>query len=273
MYSMTGPSRGDFHLAHLWFLLYLFLITLIALPIITRLSAGRGQKAIDWLAGFTTKAGAIYLYALAGVVIALALAPVSPRTYMFIGDWSYDLCMLCLFLFGFIFCMDSRFWDAIERHRGFSLGLSLVVTVAWVFLWSRGVTTAASYSFPQMLYSVLWVCTTWFYLLAIMGYARRYLSSSNRFLAYASQASLPFYVLHVTVVVTAGYFIVRWNIVTWAKFLLMLAISFAAIVLVYEFIIRRVNIFRFLFGMRMVPKKAKIELVEELGVNQMNVTQ
>jgi glucan biosynthesis protein C len=256
-YSLSGPSKGDFHNAHLWFLLYLFLITLIALPIISPLIAGKGKKAIDWLARFTTKPGAIYLHVLPAVIVSLALAPISVRTYMFLGDWSYDLCVLSIFLLGFIYCMDNRFWDAIERHRAWSLGISLVVTVLWIFLWIKGVNTASAYSWPQLLFSILWVFTTWVYILTILGYARRHLNFSNRFLAYAGPASLPFYIIHVTVLVAIGFFVVQWNIWPWAKFLLIVILSFVAIVLIYEFIIRRVNVIRLLFGMRTISKKAE----------------
>jgi glucan biosynthesis protein C len=164
-----------------------------------------------------------------------------------------------LFLFGFIYCMDDRFWDAVDRNRAWSLGISLIVTVAWIFLWTKGVNTTASYSLSQMPYTVLWVWTTWFYLLAILGYARRYLNSSNRFLVYASQASLPFYVIHITVVVIIGFFVVQWNIGIWAKYLLVVVISFAVIVLIYEFIIKRVNAIRFLFGMRTKQRQTRMD--------------
>jgi glucan biosynthesis protein C len=261
-YSMSGPSKGDFHTAHLWFLLYLFLITLIALPFISRLIAGKGKKAIDWLARFTTRRGAIYLHILPAIIVALALAPISPRTYLFIGDWSYDICVLFLFLLGFIYFMDDRFWDAVERHKAWSLGISLVVTVIWIFLWIKGVNTAPAYSLSQMPFSILCVFTTWVYLLAILGYARRYLNSSNRFLACAREASLPFYIIHVTVLVTIGFFVVQWHIAPWAKFLLITTLSFVSIVLIYEFIIRRVNVIRFLFGMRTISKKTKIARVK-----------
>jgi glucan biosynthesis protein C len=267
VYSLTGPSKGDIHTAHLWFLLYLFFIALIATPIISRLSAGRGRKAIDWLARFTTKPGVIYLYALPPVLISLALAPISSRTYMFVGDWSYDLCALCLFLFGFIYCMDERFWNAVERHRTWSLGIALAMVISWIFLWVNKVDTTASYSLSSLPFTVLWVCTTWFCMLAILGYARRYLNFSNRFLAYASQASLPFYILHVTVLVTIGFFVVRWNIAPWVKYLSIVAISFSAIILIYEFIIKRVNVIRFLFGMRTLSKRVKTEPVRNIGVS------
>jgi len=256
-YSLVGPTKGDFHTAHLWFLLYLFLITLIAIPIISPLLADKGRKAIDWLARFTTRPGAIYLHILPAVIINLILEPVSIRTYYFIGDWAYVLSVLTLFLLGFIYCMDNRFWDAIERHRAWSLGMSLIVTAAWIFVWITGVNTAASYSWPQLLFSVLYVFTTWIYILTILGYARRHLNYSNRFLAYAGPASLPFYIVHVTVLVAIGFFVVQWNIWPWAKFLLIVILSFAAIVLIYEFIIKRVNVIRFLFGMRTIPKKTE----------------
>jgi len=135
--------------------------------------------------------------------------------------------------------------------------MSLAVTAAWIFIWITGVNTAATYSWPQMLFSVLYVFTTWVYILTVLGYARRRLNFSNRFLAYAGPASLPFYIIHVTVLVAIGYFVVQWNIPAWAKFLLIVAFSFVAIVLIYEFIIRRVNAIRLLFGMRTIPKKGK----------------
>ncbi|MGA2158244.1 MAG: acyltransferase [Dehalococcoidia bacterium] len=266
-YSLSGPSKGDIHSAHLWFLLYLFFISLIALPVISWLKGDRGKRTIDWLARFTTKPGAIYLYALPGILISLALSPISTRTYLFILDWSYDLCVLCLFLFGFIYCMDSRFWVAVERHKIWSLGLALATTVIWISLWIKEVNTSPSYSLSQMPFTVLWVCTTWFYILTILGYARRYLNFSNRFLAYANEAALPFYIFHLTVIVAVGFFVVQWNIGIWAKYLLITVFSFAVIVLIYEFIIKRVNAIRFLFGMRSKPKIAPKGLEKNLQAN------
>jgi glucan biosynthesis protein C len=266
LYSFFGPWKGDFHLAHLWFLLYLFIVTVLALPLILRLRGGKGKEVIDRLASFTAKPGAIYLYALPGCLIALALSPIFPHSFMLINDWSYILCVLTLFVFGFIYCMNNKFWLVVEKNKIWSLGVALVTTLVWVFLWIKGINTASSYSLAQLPFPILYVCTTWFYLLAILGYAHRYLNFSNRFLAYACEASLPFYIIHVTVLVIVGYFVVQWNMAIWVKYLLIISISFASIVVVYEFIIRRINVFRFFFGMRPKAKMVKYPVEKKLAV-------
>jgi glucan biosynthesis protein C len=270
LYSMTGPSSGDIHNAHLWFLLYLFVVTLMALPIVRFLVNGKGKTAIGGLSRLMARPGAIYLSIVPSILISLALAPVSIRTYMVIGDWSYILCVLSGFLFGFIYCMDMRFWDAIEKQRAWSLSAALVATGIWIILWIKNVDTTSTYSLSQMPFTALWVTTTWLYVLAVLGYARRHLSFSNRFLAYTSEASLPFYVLHLPVVVVVGFFVVPLNIAAWAKYLMILAVSFTCIMMIYEFVIKRVNLIRFLFGMRSKTREAvsaTAKSKESLGVN------
>jgi peptidoglycan/LPS O-acetylase OafA/YrhL len=64
------------------------------------------------------------------------------------------------------------------------------------------------------------------------------------------ESVLPFYILHQTVILTIGFFVVRWAIPDLAKFVVIAASSFAIIVAIYEFAIRRHNAMRFLFGMK-----------------------
>jgi glucan biosynthesis protein C len=256
-YSFFGPWKGDFNLAHLWFLIYLFVVTIIALPVISRLGKAGSKNVMDWLARFTAKPGAIYLYALPGIIIAYALSPIFPHSFILFNDWSYILCVLTLFIFGFIFCVNNKFWPIVEKTKNWSMGFALVTTLIWIVIWAKGINSPSTYSLSQIPFTVLWICTTWFWLLAVLGYAHRYLNFSNRFLAYASEASLPFYIIHVTVLIVVGFFVVQWNVSAWAKYLLMVSISFTSIVLIYEFIIKRVGLIRFLFGMRAKAKIAK----------------
>jgi hypothetical protein len=61
---------------------------------------------------------------------------------------------------------------------------------------------------------------------------------------------LPFYVLHQTVLLAVGYFVVGWAIPDLLKYLVIAASSFALIMVIYEFLVRRHNLLRFLFGMK-----------------------
>jgi hypothetical protein len=65
------------------------------------------------------------------------------------------------------------------------------------------------------LYLLMRTTTSWSWLLTFIGFANHHLNFSNRFLKYANEAVLPFYILHQTVIVVIGYFIKDWK---WAVF-------------------------------------------------------
>jgi hypothetical protein len=56
--------------------------------------------------------------------------------------------------------------------------------------------------------------------------------------------------LHQTVLVTLGYFVVQWAVPDGLKFIVILSGSFAISLGLYEFLVRRNNPLRILFGMK-----------------------
>jgi hypothetical protein len=57
------------------------------------------------------------------------------------------------------------------------------------------------------------------------------------------------------VIVAAGYFVLQWAIPDLLEWALIVAISFALIMTLYEFLVRRWNVMRFLFGMKPLPPR------------------
>jgi hypothetical protein len=51
-----------------------------------------------------------------------------------------------------------------------------------------------------------------------------------------------------------SFFIVQWAIPDWLKFVFILTTSFLVSVGLYEFLVRRFNLLRFLFGMKPFAK-------------------
>jgi len=76
---------------------------------------------------------------------------------------------------------------------------------------------------------------------------------------------LPFYILHQTVILSVAYFVVQWAIPDLLKWLIVVPVSFAIIMLLYEFLVRRFNVMRFLFGMKPRPKAAVAQPQEAVG--------
>jgi glucan biosynthesis protein C len=78
----------------------------------------------------------------------------------------------------------------------------------------------------------------------------RYLGFNHKALAYGNEAVLPFYLFHQTVILIVGYFVIRWNLGILPKLLIVAAVSFPLILVLYELLVRRWSVVRFLFGMR-----------------------
>lgn len=57
-------------------------------------------------------------------------------------------------------------------------------------------------------------------------------------------------------IICIGYFVVRWPIPDLLKFVIITSSSFITIMGIYEILIRRINVMRFLFGMKLLPKKS-----------------
>jgi hypothetical protein len=67
---------------------------------------------------------------------------------------------------------------------------------------------------------------------------------------FSNEAVLPFYILHQTVIVTLGFYFVHWNSGVYVKYLVLCVASFVTICIIYEMLVRRVNVLRVLFGLK-----------------------
>jgi hypothetical protein len=142
---------------------------------------------------------------------------------------------------------------SIQRLRWLSLPIGLVLVGSSIFVLSLEQLPA----FGTGRYALGWASRalgSWCCVLAILGFGRKYLGFSTPFLKYANEAVLPFYILHQTVLLGVGYFVVQWAIPDLLKWATILVISFPIIMVLYEFLVRRFNIMRFLFGMKLKPK-------------------
>ena len=90
----------------------------------------------------------------------------------------------------------------------------------------------------------------WMWLLAALGYGRRWLSFNHPFLRYATEAVYPFYILHQTVIIIIGYHLAYANWSLWLKFPLVAAATFLICWAIFALGIRPWNPVRVLFGMK-----------------------
>lgn len=230
---------------HLWYLEMLFIFSLLLLPLFLWLRNDTTRGRMSGMVTFLNKPGGIFLLALPLALMEL-LANLQPdgigvRAW---GGWSI-LSHLSFFVSGYVLATDERFRPTLEKHRTSALAMGLIATTMGYLLIQSGF-SSYEYSF-----SFLRAFNSWCWLVAILGFGSKHLDIDNRALKYANEAVLPFYILHQTVIVTIGFYIADWNAGVMVKYLLLSTSSFIVILALYDLMVRRANVLRFLFGMKM----------------------
>jgi hypothetical protein len=270
-------SGGNFSLFghHLWYLLILFIYSLITLPLLIRLRKETGKKTISKLAAFFEKPGAFLLPAIPFIILEIILNPIGLGTEQFgiFGGWNFFAYIL-FFIYGYLIFSDLRFQHIMQRYWKISLILGVITSALvtfFLYFWLQVETFGRAFinlfvNIPVhgasgeglliffliigALYWILRCFSAWFWIVAILGLSSIYLNRNHKFLQYANEAVLPLYILHLTVIVVIGFYIVQWNLGIAEKFIMISIISLAVMLAIYGLIIRPFNVMRFLFGMK-----------------------
>jgi glucan biosynthesis protein C len=249
---------------HLWYLEALFIFSLLCLPVFLWFKNGSsGRRLLQGLGNFLAKPGAAYLFALPALVLINVLDPDSWGTTVF-GGWSMFI-YPWFFVSGFVIASNERLQASIVRWRWISLAAGILLWPAVLGLWTA-LSEPGFGTFGRGFVMVLFCLNAWCLLLAIFGFGMKRLNVNTPFLKYTNEAVLPFYILHQTVVVTLGFFIVQWTVLDGLKFFVILVGSFAISMCLYEFLVRRFNLLRFLFGMK--PKQRGAMVVQPVLAEQ-----
>ncbi len=230
--DLTGYD-GGFTTAHTWFVLYLFVISIIALPLM--LWYNKRNKKID---GSKIKMPML----LSMFLVILLMTPIIELSGKSVGEF------LACFLLGFFLLSLEEVQDKLVKYRW-------LLGVSWVIL-------MAIRSFMQlnnMGHGLVWDIEqrmlTWIGILAILGLGKTYLNFNNKFTQYFSPAAFPIYFFHQSVLVIVAFYAVRFTKLVSLQFTLILLISFIITLLCYE-ILRRFSVTCFMFGIKKKSKNA-----------------
>ena len=230
---------------HLWFVVYLWVYTM---ALGTVLAAVPG--VVDWIERKLTSAlsGVLLLVApsLLFVTYRLELFPVFPSTHALFGDWYNHALFATVFLFGFVLARAGAVWDAIERQRWLALSLA-----AGCFLSFLALRSTRDGGIPLKVYAgIAYGFYQWLCMVAVLGFARRWLTADSAARRYFTDAIFPYYIVHQTAIIVIAHALHGQDLPAWLEASIVVAGTVAACVLTYE-IVRRVPILRPLFGLKM----------------------
>ena len=248
---------------HLWYLEFLFLYSLILLPLFVR-SKKRGTSALARLSIHFEGPWALFFLFLPISAVAAAFEILGLGGVRAMGGWD-PISYLLFFIYGYIVFSNAKIGETIEKTSPIYLAVAIVLTALLLdthfgfVLNIPGLTRHDLQNEGALLplNQSLWVAVqalrgllAWCWMIGLLGLGRRFLNFNRKFLAYANEAVLPFYILHHAVIYIVGYHVIQWNASIGLKFTAIAVTSFIIIMAVYELLIRRINVLCFLFGMK-----------------------
>lgn len=128
--------HGNLGWHHLWFVIYLFVISLALLPLFLSLRDGRPGAALRArFTAFVSRGRNIFFLALPLVVIDTALRGVCPGPP---NDWAAILHYATVMFYGFLLVSDRRLEDAAERNIRLGLIGGMLPATGGGLLWAFG---------------------------------------------------------------------------------------------------------------------------------------
>lgn len=243
---------------HMWYVLYLFHYTLALLPIIIFFNS---QKGIELLSRFENwlSSGAKILWLPLAIYGAFYLAiDDHDITHAFYNDLYGHFVYFFAVILGFLFLRMPKVWQSFARSRRLSLvlgiiGYSMILTMFFL----------PELRFPidrTLVWDAAGLLVKWCWLALVIGYAKTYLSFGNQFLSYCNSMVYPFFILHQTVIIVLGFYVIGWGLSGPMELSVIVFGTFLFCYLITEFVIKKVYVFRLLFGMGRAEKKVSSSL-------------
>ena len=253
------PMGGSFSWHHMWFVLYLFLFSLIAIPLISYLRQNKSFKFITELERyFSLKWGFLSFVCLILISQAI-LRPFFPdETHSLIDDWAYFTFCLSFFIAGIVVASSDMLWKILLQKRRIHLLIALTSLALLEFLYEVDWELIQPYLTVDL--EIIWeinsVIIAWSWVITVVGYGQKYLNKNSKILKYSNEGIYPFYILHQTIIIIIAYPMIDWSEGIIVNFLLLTLLSFITTIGTYVLFVRPFNITRFLFGMK---SKLKVE--------------
>jgi len=266
VWTFVPYPEGTLTWSHMWFVAYLFVFCLLLIPVF-------GLFKISALAAIKEKLTSTFSNP------SMLLVPVFPLIYYYFtlflkypeqlslsDDWFVFLFCMTLLFYGYLLGGNRKFWDACERYRFVFLGTALVCIGALLYGYWWDLKLPKVQDRTLHIYGVLNSVHVWTLILAVLGFAKRHLNFTNSFLKYANRAVYPYYILHQTLIVAVGYYVVQWPLPIIIKLCILVVLCFLVLTTVYQFIIEPYALTRVLFGLKarpMIPAGASDGLATE----------
>ena len=234
---------------HLWFLGFLFGISVVALPLCLWLLGARGRGVVDGLARRLDWPGS----SLAFVVPIYVLMGIGTIFGTEEHDWLEFAWYFGYFVAGFVLLGDRRLIDGVRRDLWIALPTAVVATVLIVAGIPVPLDDLGSAEVPQRLATgALFALEGWTWTLVVLNLGLRAGRLQRPVSERVGDAVLPVYVIHQPVILAVAFVVVTWPLGITMKWVVLVAISLPVTLLLVALALR-IPLTRVLLGTRVRP--------------------
>ena len=241
---------GNVSWHHLWFLAYVLVLTFALLPVFLWARGAPGRRLLDAAGQVAATRGLQWLAVLPVAASILWLAPLSRNINGLVGDWHGLVQGGVLLLYGAFLFGSAPLLAALTRQRWLSVAVGIAAYGALCLFFFRGEVRPAIDPAMRPAFALLSAINMMAWLFAIVGFAHRHLVARPAFLAQATEAVYPFYILHQTVTVIVVYGLLEVGVTPAVGFVLAVLGTFVGTTALYAGLVRPFAVVRPLFGLR-----------------------
>lgn len=218
--------------AHLWFLLYLFVFSLLCLPLFTKWT--RNEAKLKRITHYLTEGNHIYIPLLFIVVAEMILRPFFPGPQTLIGDWANDVVYLSVFIYGFVFASDIRLQERVRGLVNISKVFFFVLAIVYIVIESLIMLDESRFSALTVILDLakgFYECAA---IIFLLWFGKKYLNKKSNILSYLNQSSFTVYMIHFVPVSMFTYLFMSVEMNVYMKYLLVVLFSYFFVFIFYE---------------------------------------
>jgi hypothetical protein len=238
--------------AHIYYLPYLFTMTVIVVPVY-KIIQNRNFN-FEKLENLIVTTWGVFLLILPLIIIRYGLKPIFPGY----TDWADFFSYMCIFIYGFIFIKNPKFVEIIKQRMWLFLNIAVISNVLLLYFIKQSDDNMQFYMNPEygfihLYLSVLSAIISFCWVMFFVGLAAKELNFNHKFIQPANTAILPVYILHQTLIVVLGFYIIQLDTSIFVKYLIIVGTAIPSSVLLY-LVLKRFNSLKYLFGLKAETK-------------------
>ena len=239
---------------HIWYLPFLFVMTVLVLPLLKKMQ--KSQFNFTWLKNIMRSNYGVFILVLPMILVRVILKPI----YSEYTDWADFFIYLFPFLYGFLFMSDPDFIAIAKRKMYLFLTVGIITSTLFLYVGSQSAQNVQEYLYPSFsMYhvqiSILSMFIAYSWIMFFLAFFAKKMNFNHSILIPANISILPIYILHQTLIIVIGFYVVDMELNMLLKFTIITLTAIPSAVLLYK-LIQNNNVSRFLFGMKKkAPKK------------------